>query len=307
MVFTCNLCQKEYKTIMGLNQHQLRNPDCNKPFECKNCKYVTMNKSHYTRHLGSNKCRNIKTNYTCIHCNKSFTDNRDLTRHMNRKNPCYNAIQTVNNITNMNNSNNTTTTTMTNSNNTNYNIMNVNLNSLSDVDKLLYKEVMLGKNIEDFKTQFIEAVESNTRPKIKKLYKLYGDETPEELEEIEEAHNNNVKVEETKYLQKIIEETIFKDITSMPPIYKSSRSSDIGIKHDNTLVQLDNKSIDIITSLLHVEDQLGDDPLRINIATMREQLAEKYQLNRSRYYEELIRYYEEDKQIRHTMRMRNVR
>jgi len=284
--YHCAKCQKGYKTLLGLNKHNNTIQNCDKTFECKSCKYITNDKSNFTKHLVTNKCQKKKTKFICIHCNKSFIDNANLKRHYNRKNPCYNVNQT---ITTTNNNNNNIT------NNINYNILNINMQTLNKVDKLLYEEVKNGKNIEDYRDKLIEV--NNSIKRKKPLFcPLADDATDEEIEEQNENYERALQDREAFYMNIVLNRSLFNG-TELPPIYNSSKNNEVIIKHADVMINFDEKALDIINTLLQIDDQLKDKSLKAVAETLHDRIAEKFKENRSKYYEDINHYYNEDKRI----------
>jgi len=177
----CLTCSKEYKTLKGLNKHTLI---CNMEYTCVKCQYTTKDKSHHTRHLNSNKCKFNKT-ATCEKCNKSFRDKYDLNRHNKRKIPCVEEPKP-----------------------TVVNKFILNVNSLNEIDKMLYTDFKNGKNIEDYIPQFIEAAKTIKRRK-PKMYKVNDYHTEEDIEDMEESYLNQCKYEDSIYVNNIFDKVLF--------------------------------------------------------------------------------------------------
>jgi len=93
----------------------------------------------------------------------------------------------------------------------------------------------------------------------------------------------------------------------LPPVYVPTRTDNVGIKHKDTVMEVDSDAISMLTELLQVEDSLIDSPLQLKITNIRQKLAEKFNLNKYKYYSELVAYYEEPRRIRQQLRNRHIK
>ena len=255
MTEECARCKRSFDSATDYEKH-IKSNRCKEPYNCTYCNYTTKKKDHFDRHIKTKKCKDNHKNkekekkYACPHCSKPFRDNFLLSRHLNRKNPCY--ASPAMKITNTTNNNNTTNNTMTNSNN-NTIIINAHdpaafLKELNKVDRAIYNNVL-----QSFSIDAPESIERMNEISESIPYKQPKLLTKERLptyseEELEFFNNEAHRLANNSYFTKLLEKSFF-DTNELEytPFFKIPNSKKIAVKHNNDLKEL---NYDIISQLV---------------------------------------------------------
>jgi uncharacterized C2H2 Zn-finger protein len=91
MVLKCKKCGKKYKSKTGYEKH-IKNPNCDKVFQCLTCDNIFKSQWHLTRHINErvttclNNSEDTDDSIMICECGSSFTTKSNLTRHQKKCN-----------------------------------------------------------------------------------------------------------------------------------------------------------------------------------------------------------------------------
>ena len=78
MCYSCNICQKVYKSKHGLSLH-IKSVHEENRYPCDQCQYKAREKGHLKKHIQS---VHMKVKYSCDQCGKLLTEQGNLKRHI---------------------------------------------------------------------------------------------------------------------------------------------------------------------------------------------------------------------------------
>lgn len=303
----CSRCKRSFDSSEDYEKH-VKSNRCKEPYVCEPCDYITNRKSSYDNHIKTQKCKeNHKTKekekkYACPHCKKPFRDNYVLSRHLNRKNPCYasaavmitNNNNTVNNTNNTNNSNNTNNT-MTNSNNRTI-IINAHdpsafLKDLNKVDKAIYNNMLQAYSINS--PESIERMNEicETLP-YKQPRIITKEKRPHYTEEeLDMVNNEACRLSNNQYLSHLLKKSFFDtDDLEYTPFFRIPNSKKITVKYDNGLQELDYDIIQQLVSNIHHKMTLLEKEETICLHRIKKSIDEAYETIRSHFIKHIKNY-----------------
>lgn len=95
----CDICQKKFKSIIGLQRHKTQNPNDSCIFKCINCFKLFSTKQSLRYHINNVMC---KKKFKCDICMMLFTRRQNMERHINKHNgqiePIHNQLNELNDI-----------------------------------------------------------------------------------------------------------------------------------------------------------------------------------------------------------------
>lgn len=298
MSHECPRCKRTYDSDELYDKH-IKDNRCKELYVCEPCNYTTNRKSSYDAHLKSKKCKDMhkteerKKLYTCIHCSKCFIDNYHLSRHLNRKNPCYAVSSTVHNTNTMNTTNNTNT--MMHSNNKTI-IINAHdpsafLKDLNKVDRAIYNNVLQSHSIDAPESiekmneigQYIPYKEPRLATKESKP--RYSEE------EIEAYNNDSYQIANDQYFRELFQRSFFDpDDLECAPFFKIPNSKKITVKFNNKLRELDYDVIEHVIDKISHKMTLLKQEKTVSLYKIKQVIDKEYETIRDHFIKHIRNY-----------------